>query len=478
MFVVLIGLIAAILCYYCIYKWNKEDRMIVLSIILGIIVIIGIIGSICALVDAEPIVLLLAFLIIFLDLFIFSLINIIIHAVYAGKPEKAKNHRRCLLICCIPYCYLFMLASIMLCAGLESHGTPGTTNIILPVIVIAIVEVIYLVYRSKKSKKEYLAPLVQEPNPVEIEISQAETLVTEQLAKMEVSERTAFQDSLKGTLKTKDEVSEKELTICRNMALRKVNETLNKIRDSLLAKAENAESFEENGKRYVSTIVNLPYEYMARIKNALGREVTFSIDESHAKEYEIFISELQTSAAYDGIKVIPMIYNDKKDEWHKIPYVWKDKDTFGSIREESCSLVVKCVCEIPEKYSSDVPLSFNAENEDNETVSVETTNEKDIDRMDGYEFESFCADLLRKNGYKDVSVTSGSGDQGIDIIAHKDGVKYGIQCKCYTSDVGNKAVQEAYSGKSFYQCHVGIVLTNRYFTNSAKDLAQNNGIVL
>ena len=220
------------------------------------------------------------------------------------------------------------------------------------------------------------------------------------------------------------------------------------------------------------------------IANAPGREATFSIDESHAKEYEIFISELQTSAAYDGIKVIPMIYNRIKDEWHTIPYVWKDTDSKGRLfsryneKEESCSLVVKCVCEIPEKYSSDVPLSFNAEDEEKETVSVETTAEKDIDRMDGYEFESFCADLLRKNGYKDVSVTSGSGDQGIDIIAYKDGVKYGIQCKCYASDVGNKAVQEAYSGKSFYQCHVGIVLTNRYFTNSAKDLAQNNGIVL
>ena len=52
-----------------------------------------------------------------------------------------------------------------------------------------------------------------------------------------------------------------------------------------------------------------------------------------------------------------------------------------------------------------------------------------INTMDGHDFEYFCADLLRKNGFDKVEVTKGSGDQGIDIIAFKDGIKYGIQCK-------------------------------------------------
>ena len=57
-------------------------------------------------------------------------------------------------------------------------------------------------------------------------------------------------------------------------------------------------------------------------------------------------------------------------------------------------------------------------------------------------------------------------------------MKFGIQCKCYDTDIGNKAVQEAYSGKAYYNCHVGVVLTNRYFTRSAVELAQKNGILL
>ena len=101
-----------------------------------------------------------------------------------------------------------------------------------------------------------------------------------------------------------------------------------------------------------------------------------------------------------------------------------------------------------------------------------------FDNMEGHQFEFFCADLLRKCGYENVTVTQGSGDQGIDIIACRDDVRYGIQCKCYSSTIGNKAVQEVFAGKAFHQCHVGVVLTNNYFTNSAIEFAQRNGIIL
>lgn len=102
----------------------------------------------------------------------------------------------------------------------------------------------------------------------------------------------------------------------------------------------------------------------------------------------------------------------------------------------------------------------------------------DFDSMEGHQFEYFCADLLKHNDFYNVSVTQGSGDQGIDILAEKEGVLYGIQCKCYASDIGNKAVQEAFAGKTFYGCHVAAVLTNRHFTKSAIELAQVNKVLL
>lgn len=108
---------------------------------------------------------------------------------------------------------------------------------------------------------------------------------------------------------------------------------------------------------------------------------------------------------------------------------------------------------------------------------IQMYNEK-YDYMEGHDFEYFCADLLRKNGYVNINVTQNSNDQGIDIIAEKSGVKYGIQCKCYSSDIGNRAVQEAFSGAHYYDCHVPVVMTNRYFTQQAQKLAKKNNVLL
>lgn len=97
---------------------------------------------------------------------------------------------------------------------------------------------------------------------------------------------------------------------------------------------------------------------------------------------------------------------------------------------------------------------------------------KNFDDMDGHEFEYFCAELLRKNGYVNVRVTQGSGDHGIDVLAVKNDITYAIQCKCYQSNIGNKAVQEAYSGKSIYKADIAVVMTNRYYTEQARSDAK------
>ena len=101
-----------------------------------------------------------------------------------------------------------------------------------------------------------------------------------------------------------------------------------------------------------------------------------------------------------------------------------------------------------------------------------------FDSLEGHEFEYYCADLLESRGFDDVTVTKGSGDYGIDIIAQRDGITYGIQCKRYEGNIGTKAVQEAFSGKAFYDCDEAIVLTNSYFTNQAIEAAEKLGVIL
>lgn len=98
--------------------------------------------------------------------------------------------------------------------------------------------------------------------------------------------------------------------------------------------------------------------------------------------------------------------------------------------------------------------------------------------MDGHQFEYACASILRSKGFSSVKVTKASGDQGVDIIAHKGGHKYAIQCKLYSKPVGNSAVQQVYAGAAYYGCDRCIVMTNNDFTKSARDLAGRTGVQL
>lgn len=102
----------------------------------------------------------------------------------------------------------------------------------------------------------------------------------------------------------------------------------------------------------------------------------------------------------------------------------------------------------------------------------------ELDEIEGHDFEYYCAELLKKRGFIDVTVTKGSGDYGVDVLAEKDGVTYAIQCKAYTAPVGVKAVQEAFAGKEYYDRMVGAVLTNQYFTKPAVDAAKKLKILL
>ncbi|WP_395002910.1 restriction endonuclease [uncultured Helicobacter sp.] len=108
-------------------------------------------------------------------------------------------------------------------------------------------------------------------------------------------------------------------------------------------------------------------------------------------------------------------------------------------------------------------------------ISRETQNLSSI--TNGYEFEEYCAGVLRDLGY-DVVETKKSGDQGADIIATKDGKEIAIQCKYYLRPVGNKAVQEIEAARKFYKTKYAAVITNSTFTSHAMELANSCGVLL
>ncbi|HEY6405953.1 MAG TPA: restriction endonuclease [Ktedonobacteraceae bacterium] len=100
-----------------------------------------------------------------------------------------------------------------------------------------------------------------------------------------------------------------------------------------------------------------------------------------------------------------------------------------------------------------------------------------FDHMSPAEFELFCAEQLRHAGWS-ARVTRQSHDQGVDVVAEKNGIRVVVQCKLYTQPVGNKAVQEIATAKAHEQAQYGVVVTNNRYTSAAEQLASTNRILL
>lgn len=99
------------------------------------------------------------------------------------------------------------------------------------------------------------------------------------------------------------------------------------------------------------------------------------------------------------------------------------------------------------------------------------------DGLSPIEYESYVSEVLAHLGWQ-TRVTQASGDQGVDVVALKDGRKLVIQCKLYRHPVGNAAVQEVIAGREFEQADLAAVVTNSTFTKSAEQLAQAAGVLL
>ncbi|TVO66466.1 restriction endonuclease [Spiribacter aquaticus] len=95
----------------------------------------------------------------------------------------------------------------------------------------------------------------------------------------------------------------------------------------------------------------------------------------------------------------------------------------------------------------------------------------------GEDFEHWVAAQLRKHGWA-TKVTPARGDNGIDVIAKKNGRVAGIQCKRYTAKVGNKPVQEILAAQAFHELDILAVVTTVGYTPSARELASRTGVML
>lgn len=102
---------------------------------------------------------------------------------------------------------------------------------------------------------------------------------------------------------------------------------------------------------------------------------------------------------------------------------------------------------------------------------------KEIDQMDGRQFENYLGHLFRMHGYA-AEVTQSSGDYGADLVITKGGRRIVVQAKRYKNNVGLKAVQEIYTAMNHYKAAEAWVVTNSDYTEQAYTLARSNGVKL
>lgn len=92
-------------------------------------------------------------------------------------------------------------------------------------------------------------------------------------------------------------------------------------------------------------------------------------------------------------------------------------------------------------------------------------------------FERHVAEFYRRLGCT-VTLTQPTHDQGADLIAEKPCERLAVQCKQWSTPVGNSAVQEVLGARAFYGCTGAAVVTTSRYTPDAVALAQRADVQL
>ena len=112
-----------------------------------------------------------------------------------------------------------------------------------------------------------------------------------------------------------------------------------------------------------------------------------------------------------------------------------------------------------------------------EKNEIVRTGIKEIDVMNGREFENYLGALFEAMGYE-VEMTPASGDYGADLLIETDEKCIVVQAKRYSKAVGISSIQEVFSAKMYYQADEAWVVTNHSFSKNARELAKRSGVKL
>ena len=102
-----------------------------------------------------------------------------------------------------------------------------------------------------------------------------------------------------------------------------------------------------------------------------------------------------------------------------------------------------------------------------------------LGKIDWFQFEKFCATLLRGEGYTVERKGGAHPDGGVDLVATKDGESMLVQCKHWrTWDVQERVIRELLGSLAHFKVARGAVYTLKGWTRPAAVFAAQHGIQL
>jgi restriction system protein len=102
---------------------------------------------------------------------------------------------------------------------------------------------------------------------------------------------------------------------------------------------------------------------------------------------------------------------------------------------------------------------------------------EEIKQLDPVEFERFVGTLFERMGY-DVEMTAKSGDEGVDLVLHKDSKLAVVQCKRYEGSVGQPVVRDLYGAMVHNRAEKAYLITTGTITLPAQGWAKGKQIHL
>ena len=226
--------------------------------------------------------------------------------------------------------------------------------------------------------------------------------------------------------------------------------------------------------------IRIDDEFNKLVELLVSKGIDFS--ELDYKIVEDLIHEELNELNYNYFKS-KILWNEPKTKQN---YLRNYLDLYGGEEKD----IEYFVTLLNEKFGDcDIELIIKELNELKKKIELKTFEERltindhvslsirDIDNLNGYEFEHFLKTLFENLGYIVENIQQ-SHDQGADLVVKKFGEKIIIQAKRYSQVVGNKAVQEVAAAVRHYRAERGMVVTTNRFTNSAIELARSNNVEL